>query len=148
MVTEKFAKSAKEVNFILSYMPVSDVNKIPIKFRNFLNNVEDNNYVPNINPYISIEEQILMEKTKDILAIIYRNYFCNAEERNFLDKKMYENQTYYNKQLKEKYNSDVFKKRTPKSEDSKKNIVNNTMIIQYENKSIFDKIKNFFKKII
>ena len=138
MVTKEFAEATAELNKILSYLPSEYVNKIPIKLRKFFKDVESKEYIPNIDPYKRLDEQKLKPKTEIFLTIIYRNYWCTEQEKAELDKVLIENDKKYEKELREKYNSDNILKKREK-----------TLIIA-ENTKIPIKIKkeNFIKRLI
>ena len=65
MVTKDFAEASAELIKILEYLPSVEVEKIPLKLRNFFKKVADFNYNAEINPNIPIDEQGIKEKTKD-----------------------------------------------------------------------------------
>lgn len=77
---KEYSIAAAEVNKILRYTSDVDVNKIPIGLRTFLKDIEDPNYVADINPTISLEQQNISQKAQDILAMIYCYYWCSEEE--------------------------------------------------------------------
>ncbi|MBR3325456.1 MAG: hypothetical protein IKG14_05375 [Clostridia bacterium] len=66
----------------------------------------DANYRPNIDYSKSIQYQNLLHQTRVIMAIIYRDYLCQKEEKEKLLKQ--ERQQYYleQKELKKIYSSD------------------------------------------
>lgn len=121
MVTKEFAEASAEINEILKYMPDEEIEKIPSKLREFFKEVESKDYVTNINPNMPLDKQQIKEKTKDIIALIYRNYWCSEEERKELDQKLIENNKKFEEELREKYNPDnIFKNNvtTTKKEES------------------------------
>lgn len=121
MVTKEFAEASAEINEILKYMPKEEVEKIPSKLREFFKEVSSKDYVTNINPNMPLDKQQIKEKTKDIIALIYRNYWCSEEERKELDQKLIENDKKFEEELREKYNPDnIFKNNvtTTKKEES------------------------------
>ena len=61
MVTKDISEAAKEINEILKYIPEEEVNKIPVKLREFFKVIESKDYVVNINPNILLENQDLKE---------------------------------------------------------------------------------------
>ena len=137
MVTKEFAEATTEINKILTYLPTEYVEKIPKKLRMFFINVESKEYIPNIDPYKQLDEQDLKPKTKTLLTIIYRNYWCNEQEKAELDKILIENDRKYEEELREKYNpDDIFKNR------------NKTTIVEETNLLIEVKKENFIKKLI
>ena len=104
MVTKEFAEASAEINEILKYLPKEEVEKIPSKLREFFKEISSKDYVTNINPNIPLDKQQIKEKTKDIIALIYRNYWCSEEERKELDQKLIENDKKFEEELREKYN--------------------------------------------
>ena len=143
MVTKEFAEATTEINKILSYLPIEYVEKIPTKLRKFFKDIESKEYIPNIDPYKQLDEQDLKPKTKTLLTIIYRNYWCNEQEKAELDKKLIENDKKYEEELREKYNpDDIFKKREKTSTTVQE--TNLPMEIKKENfmKRLFNYIKN------
>ena len=144
MITNEFAEAAAEINEILSYLPNAYIQRIPKKLRVFFEKVKSNNYISKIDPYKPLEEQELKPKTKTLLTMIYWNYWCNEEEKRNLDRVLIENDKKYEKELREKYNSDnLFKDRKSKIE-----IVDNSMAMIEHKESFFSKlikkIKNIF----
>lgn len=138
-----------ETLFIIKCLPYNEQNKISKKFINFLKENKNDNYVVNINPSISLQNQQLLEETKELLKEIYMSYFISAEERKRIvqyDKyKDIVEEDLRNK----KYNYDnIFKNKTVSiSTDEKKE--NSVALIEYKEplfKRIFDRIKNFLKK--
>lgn len=110
MITNEFAEASAEINEILSYLPNEYIQRIPKKLRGFFEKVKSNNYISKIDPYKSLEEQELKPKTKTLLTIIYRNYWCNEEEKKELDRILIENDKKYEEELRQKYNpDDIFK---------------------------------------
>ena len=91
MITNEFAEASAEINEILGYLPTEYVEKIPAKLREFFNKVKKVDYVSKIDPYKQLDEQELTPKTKILLTVIYRNYWCNEEERAELDEILIEN---------------------------------------------------------
>lgn len=143
MVTKEFSEAITEINKIFGYLPTEYIEKIPIKLRKFLKDVESKEYIPNIDPYKQLDEQDIKPKTKTLLTIIYRNYWCNEQERAELDKKLIENDKKYEEELREKYNpDDIFKKREKTSTNVQE--TNLPMEIKKENfiKRLIDYIKN------
>lgn len=85
---KEYSIAATEVNKILRYTSDVDVNKIPVGLRIFLKEIADPDYVPNINPTISLQTQQISQKAKDILAMIYCYYWCTEEELDHVDNEL------------------------------------------------------------
>lgn len=154
MVTKEFAEASAEINEILKYMPKEEVEKIPSKLREFFKEVSSKDYVTNINPDLPLDEQQIKEKTKDIIALIYRNYWCSEEERKELDQKLIENDRMFEEELREKYNPDnIFKNNvtTTKKEEPeiKEEKIEQSLVPQQTEKwyqRFLDMVKRWFKK--
>ena len=154
MVTKEFAEASAEINEIFKYLPKEEVEKIPSKLREFFKEVSSKDYVTNINPNIPLDKQQIKEKTKDIIALIYRNYWCSEEERKELDQKLIENDRKFEEELREKYNPDnIFKNNvtTTKKEESevKEEKIEQSLVPQETGKwyqRFLDMVKRWFKK--
>ncbi len=154
MVTKEFAEASAEINEILKYLPKEEVEKIPSKLREFFKEVSSKDYVTNINPNMPLDKQQIKEKTKDIIALIYRNYWCSEEERKELDQKLIENDRKFEEELREKYNPDnIFKNNvtTTKKEESevKEAKIEQSLVPQERGKwyqRFLDMVKRWFKK--
>lgn len=142
MITKEFSEEISELNKILSYMPLEYVEKIPEKLRNFFKEVESKTYIPNINPGKAIDEQNIKEGTKDLITIIYRNYWCDKEEKDKLNKILIENDKKYENELRKKYNpNNLFK-----NKNTKKEIQETSLIIQ-DNRVWYQKALGFINKL-
>ena len=146
MITNEFAEASAEINEILGYLPTEYVEKIPAKLREFFNKVKKVDYVSKIDPYKQLDEQELKPKTKTLLTVIYRNYWCNEEERAELDKILIENDKKYEEELRERYNPDNIFKKKEIIEEKVETIQDNLPMIVKEN--IFTKVWNFIKNIL
>ena len=148
MVTNEFAEASAELIEILNYLPKSEVEKIPLKLRNFFKKVANPNYSVKIDPYKSLGQQNIKEKTKDLIAVIYRNYWCNKDERKTLDAKLIENDKKYEEILHELYNPDNIFKNKAKQEIHTTQTTEK--LVEYKPQSfiqkLFTKIKSLFKR--
>lgn len=154
MVTKEFAEASAEINEILKYMPKEEVEKIPSKLREFFKEVASKDYVTNINPDLPLDEQQIKEKTKDIIALIYRNYWCSEEERKELDQKLIENDRKFEEELREKYNpGNIFKNNVTTTKKEKPEVkeekIEQSLMPQETGKwyqRFLDMVKKWFKK--
>lgn len=147
MVTKEFAEASAEISEILSYLPNEYIQKIPKKLRDFFEKVKSKNYISKITPYKVLEEQELKPKTKTLLTIIYRNYWCSEEEKKEIDKILIENDRKYEKELRQKYNPDnIFKNRDNRNVES--NNTQNNLPIEIKKDHFFSKIWNFIVNLI
>lgn len=140
-------KAISEVNIILKQLDELSLNKIP---KRILEELEKNSTVDvdYIKPDIPLEDLNLENETKEMLAVISYNYFCNDEERKSWDKLLKRNEIKYQNQLRMKYNPDkIFKNiGTSYTEDTTNTeTLKNNSLIKYE-ESFFKKIWCFIKK--
>ena len=106
MVSVEFSEGITETLDILKHMKEADVNKISKGFMDFLEKNKSTDYVPNLDHSKKLNEMNLKEKTKDILATIYLNYWCNDEQKADYLKLLKENEKKHQEELREKYNPD------------------------------------------
>lgn len=146
MITKEYAEAYAEIDEILGYLPEEYVNKIPVKLRKFYKKAKDKEYVSKIDPYKTLDNQDMKPKTKTLLTIIYREYWCNEKERAELDKILIENDKKYEEELREKYNPDNIFKKKQKTEKIQK--IEETAMINYENKAWYKKAFNFIRNLL
>lgn len=149
MVDEVYQNAFKEVNDILEFADEELIRKIPIKFKNFIKNNMNKNYVTNINPEITIDKQKLLKETESILSLIYRTYWATEEEkREFSEedfKRILETETRKKENYIGKNVDEIFEKRKRASENTEKNsliVVKKEGFIKRIFKRIFEFIKN------
>lgn len=135
-------KIFSEVYDVLKFCSDDLFKKIPKKLIKFIDDNRDKNYITTINPYVSLEEQEIQEDTKVVLALLYRNYFADEDEKqNFYNEDIQEIQNEENIK-REKYNpDDIFKnKEIPTTQEI-------TSLLVVKNENIFRKILSFIKNI-
>ncbi len=81
---EEYRKALSEVNQILLNTDEEVVAKIPKRFQEFVKNNMDEEHKLEIKEGQSLIEQNIMSETKQILALIYRDYICSKEKREEL----------------------------------------------------------------
>ena len=159
---ENYHKAYKEVLEILKYVPRESVEKIPKQMIETFKKKRDKNHFFEVDVTKSFEEQNLLEETKVIFAIIFRDYWATPYQREKIKaKENYEMQKLEEEKLK-KYNPDDLFKRKIKEKngesfqkDFKENIEEelkkteqkeNKLPVEYKEK-FYTKIIKFFKKI-
>lgn len=149
MVDDVYSNSFTEVYYILQNTERELVNKIPLKFVNFLKDNMNSSYIPNIKTDVPINQQNILEETEAILSLIYRSYWATDEEKKEFainDKKDF-------------INNEILKKENYKGKDiynlfkNKENLndivlLDSLVTIKKENfiKKIFNKILKILKK--
>ena len=134
-------KAFSEVDMILDLIDLEMKNKVSANFIKFIKEEKDNNYKPNINPELPLEEQNILPETIDILALLKLNYWCNEEEKKELLKVLNKNEQQFQKEAKEKYDIDKLFK-TNKT----KEIIN--LPEKGESENFIKKLIKFIKNII
>ncbi len=146
---EQYFKAFAEVEQIIMLMPKGLQDKIPGKFKKLLSTWKDPNYIVTIKE--PFEEYNIMEETKIILAVIYRDFLCSKEEKREIQLRDSEKLKEYEEELRQKYNpDDLFKNKKNDIQEYKNTNIEETAIVEYKEKNflqkIFDKIKHLFKK--
>lgn len=135
---KEYQKAFSEINFILDNSETNITNKIPKKFIDLIKNNMDKNYVVKIDLSNGIENSVLLDKTKDILSLIYRDYICSKEEREeLIDLWESKKQTINTNQI---LQNNSYEKREVKIIEDKK-------IAKIENKKWYEKIINKIRNI-
>lgn len=137
-------KAISEVNKILNQLNEDSLKKIPQKL---LEEIQKNAtiQVDYIEPGVALEELNLEKETKEMLAVISYNYFCDDEERKNWNKELQENEQKYQEQLRKRYNPDsIFNnKEIEKSDDEC--VKEENSLVEYK-EAFFRKIWNMIKK--
>lgn len=143
---DKYPKAYKEVIEILKFVPEEDLVKIPKEMIEMFNKKMDKKYSFTIDLEKEIEEQILLDETKAILANIFMDYWATEQQRfEIKTKKMYEMQKLEGEK-KQKYNPDaLFIKEVPQV--NKDINEKNKLPIELKKESFYKKIIKFFKKL-
>lgn len=141
MVKENYACAYKEVIELLKYFSLEDVKKIPEDLlKVFLINM-DKEYQFTVDEEKTFEEQIMLEETKVIFAIIFRDYWATDYQRQRILAKEENDKRKIEEAKTKKYNTEnLFKKKEEK-------ISTENLPVPTEKKSIFKKIIDKIKKI-
>lgn len=141
---ENYHKAYKEVIEILKYVPQESVNKIPKTMLETFEKKMDKDYVFNVDINKSFEEQNLFEETKDIFAVIFRDYWATPYQRERIKEKEKYDRQKIEEEKANKYNpDDIFKN---KEKDNV--VVNNNLPVEIKKENFFKKLISFIKKII
>lgn len=131
-----------EVLEILKQLPESELNKIPSKEIEYLENNRDKKYSFTYNPEKTIEEQAISRKANAILVSYFSKYFINNAQRQKLDEILTRNQQIVENEARKKYNPEnIFHK--------KENETKFVQVIPYKKsvfRTIIEKIKKIFHK--
>ena len=141
-------KVYSEVDKILSFMEIRYVEKVPKKMREMFKNEKLQDYEPNIDKNIPLEEQQLERKTLAILAMLNLNYWCeNEEEKEELIRAYSNNDKKRNEELREKYNPDNIFKNKNKEREVEQITEEITAIAEYKKENFIKKLLNKIKRL-
>lgn len=148
-MNQRYREASVDVLDILNHMSLTEQEKVSKKFIDFLKENSSEDYVSNLDYTKSLDEMELSDETRGLISIMYRNYWCTAEEKKELDAKFIENEMKRQEELRERFNPDNVFGSSSKSESSEKiesNSSEETSIINIEKKEgIISKIINFIK---
>ena len=96
MMDENYAKACVEVETILENVLTDFISLIPKEFMEFIKESKKEDYIFKFDRSKTLHQQDLMEETKAILTIIYRDFFCFQEQRNEINSVLLENDNKYN----------------------------------------------------
>lgn len=136
----EYSNSLYQINEILKYMEPNLKARIPKKFISYFENNKSQEYNWNIDKSLPLEKQDLLPTTKEILAVLYKDFICDDVERVKLEKTLSNNEIKYQEELRKKYNPDNIFKDRQKSTEYVETQKENTEIATYK--------ESFFSKII
>ncbi len=142
MVKEKYNvyhKAFKELSEIIKFFPKNEYRKIPKSFIDFIEENMDNSYEYMVEHIDDFQNQEMLDETKILLSIVYRDFIASKEEKKQIIKMEKNELLQEEKRIREKYNPDnLFRNKVEKVEKS-------VVMVEYK-ESIFTKIKNWFKR--
>lgn len=146
MVSIKNANAIAEVIYYLKGIKQEDIDKIPKKFMQYLNENASKEYKCNFDYNKPLKELNLLEETRGIIGMICYNYWCDTEnQKEEYLKKLSRNEQKYQQILYEKYNPDnLFKNKVFQIES----VENSVAMVEYKEtifKKFISRIKSIFK---
>ena len=139
-------KAYVEILEILKYLPSDEYNKIPSILIEKMKINMDKEYKYEVKNIYNFQEIEMLKETEIILAILYRDYLANEEQKNAFLKREHEKLKLLEEEKRKKYNVDDLFKQTEKKV-KKEILVENIELIEYK-ESFFKKIIKFIKKFI
>ncbi len=155
MFSNEYGEAAVEVLDILDNTNKADVEKIPSSFIKFLVDNASEDYRVNFDHSKTIDKLNLKEKTKEILGVIYINWWCNKKDQENYKEQIEEQERKRQEEIREKYDTNkIFENREKKkicNETQEKIEQRNEMLAIVKDggdifKRVIDKIIRFFKK--
>ncbi len=150
MVDARISEGISEVLVILKSIDNIYTEKLPQKFKDFLNNNQSSTYTPDIDLSKELKDMNLKKETRNILELMYLNYWSTTEEKKEFMAILSENERKYQEEIKEKYNPDnLFKNKKDTSKTIEETVTEEVALVEYNEslfKKIWDKIISIFKK--
>lgn len=141
---KEYSKALAEVSEILKYTQKEVIDKIPQKFLDFIEKNKDKEHKLVLKEDKNLLEQDLKPETKEIIALIYRDYVCSQEERENIIKESILQREKIEKEKNEKYKIDF-----DKIKEQRETKVYNSKEDKMEEKSLtMIKEEKWYKKII
>ena len=148
MISQEYSIAISETLEILNHTKKEDINKIPSKFLEFLQNNASKEYTPALDFSKSLKEMNLSPKKIVILSIINKRYWCNDRERKAFEEKLKQNEMKYQRELNEKYDTNKLFKGKELNKASNTNITDLTEYIEQKwYQKLFEKISKIFRTI-
>lgn len=136
----KMKETYSEVYSVLNMLGKDYITKLPSKLYQMIKEEKSNEYNPQYDLTIALEQQNIKKESLSMIAIFHLNYWCDSQEEKQKLKDLFnENEIKYQSELKEKYNSDKLFEKKDNSEQFEEQL-EETAMIEYE--------ENIFKKII
>lgn len=147
MVKEKYNvyyKAFKELNEIIKFFPTNEYSKIPKSFMNFIRENMDDDYEYVVEHIDDFQNQEMLDETKILLSIVYRDFISSKEEHNQIIEMEKNELLQEEKRIREKYNPDnLFK-----TKKSTVEVVENSVAMVEYKESIFARIIKWFRRIL
>ena len=152
MVKEKYElyrKAFKEVREIIKFFPKNEYKKIPKSFIDFIEENMNDNYQYIVEHIDDFQNQKMLEETRVMLSIIYRDFLASDEEKKQIIKSEKDDFLQEEKKKQEKYNvNDILeRKANDKIKIQNEFFIEKELIVTQEKwyKRLLNKIKNFFR---
>lgn len=154
MINEKYGVAYSEILEILKYIPIEDYNKIPKEKIEIFETYANKEYTFDYDPSKTLKEQNVSNITKEIIILLFRDYWATGVQRNKIIAKQNYDRMKLEEKKKEKYNPDnIFNKTQGVINDivEEHNVKEENMaIVKYKKQKwyqkIFDKILHMFRK--
>lgn len=144
MITKEYAIAYKEVMTILSYVPKSDVDKIPQEKLDFYKSNMDNEYEYKIDETKQFEEQEMSDITRAVLANIFKDYWATPYQKGRIEAKEKYDLQKMEEEKSKKYNpNNIFK-----DKQADKIITSSNLPVEVKKENFFEKLVRFIKNII
>ena len=130
-----------EVYSFINSLPANEYYTIPTDVVEYINWHRDYKYKFNYDASKTLDEQNFSREAITLILKLFYEYFANNDEKNKINKILYENEEIRNIELKEKYNIDNIFKNKNKYKSVQQSNENITALVEYKD-NIFKKLKD------
>lgn len=144
----EYANAYSEIIEIFKYLDKNDYNKIPKNIIDMMSAYSNKDYIFTYDSTKNLNEQNISQKTKEILAAFFCEYWATDEQKNKID--LYDKKYYEEKELiaHEKYNPDnIFKNTSENIKEEPNSDVTLSLIEVPKKETLLAKIINYLKSI-
>lgn len=138
MENKEQKRAYKEVLIILKELNLK--KEVPIEIVEMMEEEQDLSWNFNFNPDLPLEGQHILKESNKLLLVLYLTYICKNEDKK---KEIIKTLKETEKNRQSIYSDDIFKDKI-KSQKSQREC----KVICVKKDTIWDKIKNFFKKFL
>ncbi len=141
------SKPYRELYEILKYLSPEDIRKIPSGFLKEIEGKMDAQYEYKIEHFQDFENQKMLDETRVLLAIVYRDYLASEEEKREILENEKEELIREEQEKREKYNPDnIFKARNSYAEENSDEKTK-TALVKVKSEKWYNNVIAFFKKL-
>ena len=144
---EKLPKAYKECIEILKYIPENEYNKIPSYIIENMKIKMDTEYKYILSKFDDFENQEMLDETKVILAVLFRDYWATEEQRKKIKAKENHAIQLSEEEKIKKYNPNTLFKHYEKESGKYDYDKKEKQLIEYR-ENFFMKLKNMILKIL
>lgn len=150
MISRELSEAMTELNEVFNNTSIDVLKKIPKSFLQFVNDNTSETYKFEYDKSKSLKEQNLKPKTKGLIALIYRDFLCEDDERQMYKEKVLKNIQEIELEKHKKYNPDTIfenKKNIDKTKLEQNEILEETNLISKQDNlfiRLINKIKSIF----
>lgn len=149
MISTEYANAYTEILEIIKFIPDSDYEKIPPDYIQIFQKNSNANYCFKYNPKKTLDEQNVSKTTKEIIALLYRDFWANNERKKKILQYQENRKLQIEKAKNEKYNPNlIFKQQTTQNQtlEEIQEYKNEVSMVCYK-ENIFTRFFNFMKNI-
>ena len=139
----EYTKCLVELDEILNYLSLENLEKIPLEIRNSIKEHKDKEYIWKYDETKELNEQELDRKTIAMLSYLNMEYLLNEEQKEFMQNLHKLNEQKLEKEKQKKYNSsDLFK-----NTSNNRNLQKEVALIKVKKEKLHKRIIAFLRSI-